>query len=664
MKTDMLIVGPNVLKVRQLNTVIVGSGAAGLNAADCLYNSGVTDIALVTEGMNMGTSRNTGSDKQTYYKLSVGGDTPDSPLEMAEDLMSGGSMHGDIALVEAASSFRGFSKLIDLGVPFPHNEYGEFVGYKTDHDPKARAVSAGPLTSRYMTEALEASVRSKKIPILDGILIIGIVTTQDKDKKCIGLVGLDETVSGGISQRLVLFNCTNVIYATGGPAGMYKDSVYPESQTGSNGIAFEAGVMGMNVTESQYGIASVLFRWNLSGSYQQVIPRYISVDTKGNDEKEFLTPYFESPGKLLSAIFLKGYQWPFDPRKIVDNRSSFIDLLVYNEIYNKGRRVFLDYTRNPDIALKDGSFDFTLLSDEAYSYMSNCDILFGKPIERLIKMNKPAYDLYLNHGIDLKKDLLEISVCAQHNNGGLYVNNRWESNVKHFFPIGECAGTFGVYRPGGSALNSTQVSAMRAAEYIAAKYNRPPLENHVFLELGAKQIHGIVRTAGALLSSKTDASNVLEEREHIGRIMSKTGGHIRNPEEIEKALLWLENRINNFTDITRIKDSGELGQALRNRDILITAYVYLHAVSDYIKTGGGSRGSYLILNEFFKDVNREMIDSIRFDSGASKDRIQCVSYDRNRLECNFTYEKVRPIPQRDTWFESVWNKYMNKEIYD
>lgn len=37
------------------------------------HDLGVTDIALVTEGQEMGTSRNTGSDKQTYYKLSLGG---------------------------------------------------------------------------------------------------------------------------------------------------------------------------------------------------------------------------------------------------------------------------------------------------------------------------------------------------------------------------------------------------------------------------------------------------------------------------------------------------------------------------------------------------------------------------------------------------------------
>ena len=90
------------ITVYSLNTVIVGSGAAGLNAADRLHALGQTDIALVTEGMNKGTSRNTGSDKQTYYKLTLAGNTVDSVYDMAETLFNGGAMHGDIALVEAA----------------------------------------------------------------------------------------------------------------------------------------------------------------------------------------------------------------------------------------------------------------------------------------------------------------------------------------------------------------------------------------------------------------------------------------------------------------------------------------------------------------------------------------------------------------------------------
>ena len=45
-------------------------------------------------------------------------------------------------------------------------------------------------------------------------------------------------------------------------------------------------------------------------------------------------------------IFLKGYQWPFDARKAQEG-SSRLDLLVYQETKCKGRRVWLDFTRDP-----------------------------------------------------------------------------------------------------------------------------------------------------------------------------------------------------------------------------------------------------------------------------------------------------------------------------
>lgn len=58
------------IPVYALDTVVIGTGCAGYNAADSLFNLGRTDVAIITEGVKMGTSRNTGSDKQTYYKLS------------------------------------------------------------------------------------------------------------------------------------------------------------------------------------------------------------------------------------------------------------------------------------------------------------------------------------------------------------------------------------------------------------------------------------------------------------------------------------------------------------------------------------------------------------------------------------------------------------------
>lgn len=62
-------------------------------------------------------------------------------------------------------------KLVNLGVPFPCNEYGEFVGYQTDHDHSGRATSAGPYTSKYMTEALERAVLERAFPFWKGSLL-------------------------------------------------------------------------------------------------------------------------------------------------------------------------------------------------------------------------------------------------------------------------------------------------------------------------------------------------------------------------------------------------------------------------------------------------------------------------------------------------------------
>ncbi|HWT27550.1 MAG TPA: FAD-binding protein, partial [Mobilitalea sp.] len=307
MKKETVNINNYEIDIYSLNTVIVGSGAAGFNAADSLYTLGQKDIAIVTEGRTMGTSRNTGSDKQTYYKLTLSGDVQDSVMDMAKTLFDGGSMQGDIALVEAALSSRCFYKLVNIGVPFPHNRYGEYVGYKTDHDPRQRATSCGPLTSKLMTEKLEEQINTKGIKVFDGFLVIGILTSDTScDRKAIGLVALNLSKLESDNKGITLFNCTNIVYATGGPARIYQTVVYPESQTGGSGIAFDAGVKGVNLTESQYGIASIKYRWNLSGTYQQVIPRYVSTDMNGNDEKEFLEEYFETPGAMMDAIFLKG----------------------------------------------------------------------------------------------------------------------------------------------------------------------------------------------------------------------------------------------------------------------------------------------------------------------------------------------------------------------
>ena len=431
---------------RIVRTVVVGSGCAGLNAADTLAALGEESLLLVTEDMNAGTSRNTGSDKQTYYKLSLSGDEGDSVGDLARTLWHP-DVNGDTALCEAAASAPSFFKLVSLGVPFPTNEYGEYAGYQTDHDTRRRATSAGPLTSRYMTEALEKSVLRRGVPILDHALAARIVTGEE------GVKALDVYLAD--KQEFLRIRCANLVLCTGGPAHIYRDRVYPKSQHGMSGLALEAGAAGANLDCWQYGLASVQFRWNVSGSYQQVIPRYVSVDGQGA-EREFLALALGEE-KALAYTFLKGYQWPFDESRTPG--SSEVDILVKRET-DAGRKVYLDYRKNP------AGYCLERLSPEARDYLQKSGADQDTPIKRLLAMNAPAVQLYREHGIDLEKEMLEIRVCAQHHNGGIAVDANWETCVPGLYVCGEAAGTFGRKRPGGSALNSTQAGSLRAAKHI------------------------------------------------------------------------------------------------------------------------------------------------------------------------------------------------------
>jgi succinate dehydrogenase / fumarate reductase flavoprotein subunit len=634
------------MDVFSYNSIIVGTGAAGFNAADRLYSYGQKDIAVVTDHINAGTSRNTGSDKQTYYKLTLSGDDPDSIGELAQSLFAGQCVDGDIALAEAALSAQCFLRLVDLGVPFPQNRYGEYVGYKTDHDPRKRATSVGPYTSKMMTECLERSVLNKDIHIFDKMQVVKILTDGARlcGLLCLNLAGADDK-----SKRFTVFACKNVIYATGGPAGMYADSAYPFGHYGATGLAFDAGVMGKNLTEWQYGLASVKPRWNVSGTYMQVLPKFISTDLNSMDEREFLFDFFTDYGKMLDNVFLKGYQWPFDVRKI-DNGSSVIDLLVYMETCIKGRRVFLDFRQNPH----NQPVDFTMLSDEPREYLEKAGAAFGTPIERLMHMNSPAVDFYMDKGIDLSSEPLEIALCAQHNNGGLGIDKWWQTNMEGFFAAGEAAGSHGVYRPGGSALNAGQVGSTRAAQYIARNCQGEPMDSKQLLVAAADQIKSAIAIGERVVG---EVENVQLMWDEATKRMSRFGAAIRSGKGIQQALSEIQEEILGFAENVRITNTSNLSKVFRLYDTLICQYVYLSAMVNYAENGGKSRGSALYSDNGGRLPYDDLPEIFRFtlDDGSRQDMVQEVVYQGGK--CSFAWRRVREIPQSDDFFENVWRSY-------
>jgi len=641
-----------------VHTLIIGSGAAGLNAAVQLWAEGVRDLLIVTEGLQMGTSINTGSDKQTYYKLSLCGDDPDSPRAMAETYFAGGSMHGDLALVEASISARAFLHLVNLGVPFPQDAYGQFVGYKTDHDPRQRATSIGPYTSREMCRALMRQVAERQIPVREQRVVVSLLTAGEGEmRRAVGALALND------AQQLEAYQAENVVFATGGPGGLYRTSVYPQVHTGGIGLALLAGAKAQSLPESQYGLASIGFRWNVSGTYMQVIPRFISTAADGvSDAREFLQDYFASPGQcssyneLCSMVFLKGYQWPFDARKLVGG-SSIIDILVYIESVLKGRRVFLDFRSNP------AGFRLEELSAEAREYLEKSGALQDTPIARLQAMNPGAIELYADHGINLHTDPLEIAVCAQHNNGGLAANIWWESaNIAHLFPIGEVNGSHGVYRPGGSALNAGQVAGFRAAAYIAHKYAGWTLDAQTFRQAATA---GIADITGWVARCRTASGAWEAERAEFQAWMTRAGAHIRSAQALRQAVAEAREQWRRLEAVGCGYSRPEhLREALRNRQLCFAHLVYLEAILFAVESGVGSRGSAMVVDPQGITAHEKLGDAWRFapENPAFRERV-LETVANAAGEVAHAWVPRRPIPASDAWFETAWAAFRGGEIY-
>ena len=664
-------------EIKEYNSIIIGSGAAGLNCALHLLEEGIdaSNIAIITEELGGGTSFNTGSDKQTYYKLSLIGDQADSPYEMAKDLCASGAMHGDIALIEASNSVREFFHLVQLGVPFPHDKFGEFVGYKTDNDPKQRATSIGPLTSQEMSKCLLRAVQNENITIYNKYYAFKILINKNKKRnESVGLIciktdelSLEKDINDLISS-IKIFQARNIVIATGGPAILYKSSVYPESQRGSLGLAITASCKLQNLTESQFGLSSIDYKWNVSGSYMQVIPRFLSIDSNGFQD-EFLTKYFPSFEALSKAIFLKGYQWPFNVEKIDNYGSSLIDLAIYYETEILGKKVYLDFTHNPS-GYKEKDLDSI-----AKIYLSNSNALAKTPIERLKGLNPLAIKLYRNHNIDINKDYLQIAVCNQHLNGGITGDIWWETNIKHLFAIGEANGSHGIHRPGGAALNSGQVGGLRAAQRIGRVYKDiKSIKRNQFLKLAIQEIELLIDSFDSVFTKargkkiKNLAPNDILK--HIQNRMRKYAGIIRPMASISEEIEKINKQIDNLDIIIELESNKELIDYLRIKDALITQKFFLESILNYHENNGSSRGSYLILrdelNHFLNEqhiIPPENLNRFKFikSDNLLLDKIQTIQSQAGIT--NIEWERVRDIPKEDMWFENIWKDFANGKVF-
>ena len=427
-------------------------------------------------------------------------------------------------------------------------------------------------------------------------------------------------------------------------------------------MALEAGIEAVNLTESQFGIGTSRegFPWNLSGTYVQSMPHIFSLDCDGR-EHDFLGEYYRTTQELASNIFRKGYQWPFHSARMLEFGSSLVDLAIHRERL-AGRRVFMDFNRDPAPAMGGEPFSLDRLDADVRAYLGGSGALIESPIARLSKMNPLSIELYRRYKKDITRDPLEFAVNNQHMNGGLAVSVWGETNLEKCYAVGEAAGTHGVTRPGGAALVAGQVFGARAAEHIAATNRRGKRTepSRSLLEAGV---------ADALSALRPDAplSPPVIEREVQAR-MSDAAGFICRGEDVREAVAAaraLNARIG--AEGVACSRPYEAARAIQWRQMAIASEAVLTALDFYIQGGGGSRGARAICDpagEWTPMTQTGALAEFRFLPERKQDREVriFVRYDNGRFSC-----EVRPIRRRarddPAFFERDWPRFLTGAIY-
>ena len=268
-------------------------------------------------------------------------------------------------------------------------------------------------------------------------------------------------------------------------------------------------------------------------------------------------------------------------------------------------------------------------------------------------MNAPAVELYRSKGVDLHCEPLEIALCAQHCNGGVAVDLWWQTELAGLFCVGEAAGTHGVRRPGGSALNAGQVGALRAAQYIAQAGLRAPADTAAFLRLAEPVVRRHRALAQEMLRGGDTCGELLRRAQAR---MSGAGGVLRSAEDLREALRQSREDLDQFSERVKVKTPAQLWTAYRLRDCLISQCVTLCAMLDYVQRGGLSRGSALYYTP--QGTRPEGLeDAFRFQCGGGEwdGELQEVRYHNGA--CTAQWRPVHPLPEGGGVFETVWRRY-------
>lgn len=397
----------NSMEIKKFDTIVVGSGLAGLTAA--FHASKYGNVAIITKSqLDISNS---------YYAqggIAVVTDKDDSVESHIQDTLLAGRGLCDLDAVEilVTEGQECVQELIELGMQFD-TENGHFVlGLEGGHTHRRILHSGGDATGKGLTIFMLKKVQEQKnIQAFEYSTVVELLVSNHI---CIGVQAFDF-----VSGQNIIFQSKATIIATGGLSRIYDRSTNPHTATGDGiALAFHAGAKLADIEFIQFHPSAL----------------YIP------GEEAFL---------ISEAVRGEG-AWLLNPKgeRFMHNIHPLAELaprdVVSHAIYNE---------------LQFYHADFLYLSLKHL----NPDLIK--------KRFSTIYNTLLAYNIDITTDLLPIAPAAHYMVGGIQTDLHGETNIEGLFACGEVAstGVMGANRLASNSLLECLVFGKRAANQAKKK---------------------------------------------------------------------------------------------------------------------------------------------------------------------------------------------------
>jgi fumarate reductase (CoM/CoB) subunit A len=500
--------------VYQCDVLVIGGGGAGARAAIEARRHNV-EVLLVVKGL-FGRSGCTVMAEGGYNAAFGFVDPEDNEQHHFEDTVIGGRFLNNQKLVEilVRDAPKRVLELESFGATFDRIEPEKLDQRYFGGQRFRRTVHRGDRTGHEMMNALKEEAYRVGVEVLEEVAITRLLIN---DGMITGATGLDL-----IHGRFLLFKAKAVVLATGGAGRLYSITTNPYQKTGDGyALAYNAGAELIDMEMVQFHPTGMVYPPSASGLL-------VTEAVRGEG------------GKLYNSLGER-FMAKYDPERMELSTRDVVTRAIFREI-TEGRGtehggVYLDLTHVPDEVIE----------------------------QKLGTMLKQFLDV----GVDIRREPMEVSPSAHHFMGGVRTSEDCRATtIPNLFACGEVnGGVHGANRLGGNSLAETQVFGAIAGENAAKEAKRHGYRkvDYKALEDEHERIFRFEAGEGLL---------PYEVRSQLQRVMWEKVGIMRSRQSLEEALraiAMLRSKLGEVTVESGLRYNLQLLAAVELDNMLLVA---------------------------------------------------------------------------------------------